>query len=37
MRKSHELSAALEKLTREAFRLQTVIDTVPSLLVDELP
>jgi hypothetical protein len=34
---SHELSDALEELGQEAARLQTVIDTVPSFLVDELP
>jgi formate hydrogenlyase transcriptional activator len=34
---SHELSEALEKLGREAARLQTVIDTVPSFLWTSLP
>src|SRR6266436_1194539 len=33
----HELSDALEKLVREAARLQTVIDTVPSFLWTSLP
>jgi formate hydrogenlyase transcriptional activator len=34
---SHELSDALEKLGREAARLQTVIDTVPSFLWTSFP
>src|SRR5712672_3518260 len=34
---SHELSAALEKLSQEAARLQTVIDTVPSFLWTSFP
>src|SRR6202790_5820827 len=34
---SHELSEALEKLGQEAARLQTVIDTVPSVLWTSLP
>src|SRR5438128_4594764 len=34
---SHELSDALEKLSQEAARLQTVIDTVPSFLWTSLP
>jgi formate hydrogenlyase transcriptional activator len=34
---SHELSDALEKLGQEAARLQTVIDTVPSLLWTSFP
>jgi formate hydrogenlyase transcriptional activator len=34
---SHELSDALEKLGREAVRLQTVIDTVPSFVWTSLP
>src|SRR6266478_7491467 len=35
--KSQELSDALEKLTQEAARLQTVIDMVPSFLWTSLP
>jgi formate hydrogenlyase transcriptional activator len=34
---SHELSEALEKLGREAARLQTLIDTVPSFLWTSFP
>ncbi len=34
---SHELSDALEKLSQEAARLQTVIDTVPSFLWTSFP
>src|SRR6202047_3459320 len=34
---SHVLSEALEKLVKEAARLQTVIDTVPSFLWTSLP
>jgi PAS domain-containing protein len=34
---SHELSDALEKLSEEAARLQTVIDTVPSILWTSFP
>src|SRR5260221_6224116 len=34
---SDELSDALEKLSQEAARLQTVIDTVPSFLWTSLP
>jgi formate hydrogenlyase transcriptional activator len=34
---SHELSDALEKLGREAARLQTVIDTVPAFLWTSFP
>src|SRR3984885_10933370 len=34
---SHELSDALEKLGQEAARLQTLIDTVPSLLWTSFP
>jgi formate hydrogenlyase transcriptional activator len=34
---SHELSDVLEKLSQEAARLQTVIDTVPSFLWTSLP
>jgi len=33
----HELSDALEKLSQEAARLQTVIDTVPSFLWTSFP
>ena len=33
----HELSDALEKLSQEATRLQTVIDTVPSFLWTSFP
>jgi formate hydrogenlyase transcriptional activator len=35
--KSHELSDVLEKLGQEAARLQTLIDTVPSILWTTLP
>src|SRR5580658_7947748 len=34
---SHELSDALEKLGQKAARLQTVIDTVPSILWTSFP
>jgi PAS domain-containing protein len=34
---SHELSDALEKLSEEPARLQTVIDTVPSILWTSFP
>jgi hypothetical protein len=34
---SRELSDALEKLGREASRLQTIIDTVPSFLWTSFP
>jgi PAS domain-containing protein len=33
----HELSDALEKLSEKAARLQTVIDTVPSILWTSFP
>jgi hypothetical protein len=34
---SQEMSDALEKLSQEAARLQTVIDTVPSFLWTSFP
>jgi hypothetical protein len=34
---SHELTDALKKLGEEAARLQTVIDTVPSILWTSFP